>query len=58
LATRLTQQLDRVPVVDVTELALVDRVAAQLLKPTRKPNGGLTGNAELQVFLLAHPSQQ
>src|SRR5258708_1878235 len=56
LAPLAAEQLDRIAVIDVTELALVDAVAAQFLQAARKALCGLPGNAELQVFLLPHPA--
>src|SRR6187200_1476341 len=49
------QQLDRVVVVDVAELSLVDAVAAYFLQAPRKALCGLLRNAELQILLLPHP---
>src|ERR1700694_5754063 len=52
LAALAAEQFDRIVIVDVAELSLVDAVAAQLLQPPWKSPGGVLGNAELQVFLL------
>src|SRR5712672_1221189 len=56
LAALAAEQLDRIVIVDVAELSLVDAVAAQLLQASRKSPRGVLGNAELQVFLLPHPA--
>src|SRR5580692_2508428 len=56
LAALAAEQLDRIAVVDVPELSLVNAVAAELLQPARKTPRGLPRNAELEVFLLPHPA--
>src|SRR5262249_9171768 len=56
LAALASQQLDRIAIVDVTELSLVDAVAAQLLQSPRKCLRDVHGDAELQIFLLPHPA--
>src|ERR1700733_542194 len=56
LAALAAEQLDRIAVVDVPELSLVNAVAAELLQPARKTPRGFLRNAELQVFLLPHPA--
>src|SRR5437868_7507479 len=55
LAPFAAEQFDRIAIVDMAELSLIDAVAAELLQPAREAHGGLARDAELQVF-LPHPA--